>query len=248
MQCDICSRPGSTLLPLNCSTCARNALYEPRLFYVQTLLQKETLGKDVERVLPAGKVTDISTPIQQKLRDADQLAPSQYLLENLHSRRIESSDRIGSILSHVETLREETKRIKSEIATRKTALRKKRTAITYAKKELLQQQSIATEPIQKSIAKIEHRWKALRQMSAESRVFLCKEAANLFSLQQRKRRKDAAGRDSYSIGGVPIVDLRDINSKFLKLIQAIWPPNKFYQMRILPRLRSPSLISPTLFI
>lgn len=213
MQCDICSRPGSILLPLNCSTCARNALYEPRLQYAQILLQKETLGKDIEKVLTVGKVTEKGPSLQKSPRDVEDLAPGQYYLESLHSRRIESLDRTRSTLSHVEALREETKSIKTQIAARKAALKKRRTAITYAEKELLQRQPTAIEPLQKSIAKTEHRWRSLHQMSAESRVFLCREAANLFGLQKRKRGKDATGRDSYAIGGVPIIDLRDINSK-----------------------------------
>ena len=235
MQCDICSRPGSVLLPLNCSTCARNALYEPRLQYAQILLQKETLAKDVEKVLTVGKVTEKSTSLQKHSRDAEDLAPGQYYLENLHSRRIESLDRTRSTLSHVEALREETKSIKTQIAARRAALKKRRTAITYAEKELLQRQPTAMEPLQKSIAKTEHRWRSLHQMSAESRVFLCREAASLFGLQKRKRGKDATGRDSYTIGGVPIIDLRDINSKSLtKLRERRSLTNRFARCRSRP--------------
>jgi Vacuolar sorting 38 and autophagy-related subunit 14 len=53
---------------------------------------------------------------------------------------------------------------------------------------------------------------ALHARTAESRFFLCRETANLYGLVQRKRRKGAGGRDAYFIGGVPIVDIRDINS------------------------------------
>ena len=45
-----------------------------------------------------------------------------------------------------------------------------------------------------------------------ARVFLCTEAADLCGLRQRRRKKAGSIRDDYTIGGIGIVDLRDLNS------------------------------------
>ena len=137
---------------------------------------------------------------------------SHLAIDRLKSEQLKSTERNQAILAHIEALRAETKQIKADIAKRKISLNVRRSTLEAAKKDLLQKQATAIKPINKSITRIEHRWEALHTTSAESRVFLCREAASLYGLHQRRRKKGTTGRDTYMIGGVPIVDLRDINS------------------------------------
>ena len=209
MQCDICHRSASSRLPFNCTLCARDALYQPRIQLTQTLLHTESLGKEVEQNV-------VGTPKKEKARSSLGTRTSEanptWTVHCAASEQVISDSKTQTVLSHIEALREESRKIKSEIATRKARLMRRRSEFTSAKQELSQSQASAVEPVEKSIKRTEHRWDVMHNKTAESRLFLCREVALLYGLQQRKRKKGGFGRDVYLIGGVPIADLRDLNS------------------------------------
>ncbi|KAK2810266.1 hypothetical protein FQN49_008546 [Arthroderma sp. PD_2] len=66
--------------------------------------------------------------------------------------------------------------------------------------------------VQSSIKATDKQWNNLHGKAVESRVFLCREAATLFGLRQRTRRRKGDLTNSFSIGGINIVDLRQMNS------------------------------------
>lgn len=209
MQCEICHRSSSNRLPFNCTLCARNALYQPRIQLAQTLLHTESLAKEVEQnVLGTSKKEKVKSVANTKASDLNhawtvqRAASDQFMLE----------EKTQTILSHVEALREETQKIKAEIAARKVRLSRRRSEFASAKQELSQGQKSAVEPLDKGIKRTEHRWDVMHNKTAESRLFLCREVALLYGLHQRKRKKGGLGRDVYFIGGVPIADLRDLNN------------------------------------
>ncbi|MCJ1387466.1 hypothetical protein MMC18_000309 [Xylographa bjoerkii] len=202
--CQVCRRPGTNALSLNCPTCARNALYEPRLQHVQSLLSKEALGREVEQALTAG--TD-SKRIQNGAH------PSARIAYDISTSQLsEVVERTNTVLSHAEVLQEQTKQVRLDLAKRKAAQDKCRTALTAAKRDLAEEEAKATEPVEKAITMTNHTWNTLHAETVKSRIFLCREVASLYGLQQKKRRKGVSGRDTYLIGGVPIVDIRDINN------------------------------------
>ena len=135
-----------------------------------------------------------------------------WIVHRAASEQLISENKTQTVLDHIEALREETQKIKSEIAARRLRLLKRRSEFTSAKQELSQSQASAVEPVDKSIKRTEHRWDVMHNKTAESRLFLCREVALLYGLQLRKRKKGGLGRDIYLIGGVPIADLRDLNS------------------------------------
>ena len=216
MQCDICKRPSSSRLPFNCVDCARNALYEPRVQLAQILLQNEAISKDVERNIGAKSTSNNSRTVANikspELRGA-------WTLEQAKGDQICSTAKTQAMLSHVEALRKETESMKIEVAKRKSSLLKRRSVLKSAVNALSQHELVALKPVEKGVRRIQHRWDAIHTKTAESRVFLCREAAQLYGLQQRKRRKGTLGRDVYLIGGIPIVDLRDLNSNPTRLIR-----------------------------
>ena len=140
---------------------------------------------------------------------------STWTVHRAASEQVISENQTQSVLSHIEALREETQKIKSEIAARKSRLLRRRSEFTSAKQELSQSHASAEESVDKSIKRTEHRWDVMHSKMAESRLFLCREVALLYGLQQRKRKKGGLGRDVYLIGGVPIADLRDLNSMYI---------------------------------
>ena len=219
MECGICHRPASGQLPFNCITCARNVIYESRLFHAQVLLQKEALGKDIEHVVTAGVSTGASRSTQKSSKRYEGSPSNRILLDRLNDGRNTATERAQDSLGQIQTLREEIKRFNVDISKRRKSLAERKAALESAKRDLARHQATDIEPIQASIKKIEYRWQALHTMAVEARIFLCKEVANLYGLQHRKRRKGELGRDIYIIGGNPIIDLRDVNSMYSSDVQ-----------------------------
>ncbi len=211
MQCDICLRSSSTRLPFNCSSCARNVLYETRIQLTQTILESEAVGKDVESntaVKPA--LSQNKASINAKFPD---ISPA-WALEQAISEQAASAERTRDILIHVEALRIETEKTRIETAKRKASVLKRRSDLKSAT-SASQHESGALDPLEKSIRRIEHRGDVLHTKTREARVLLCQETAQLHGLEQRKRRRDGAASDIYHIGGVPIADLTELNSLYL---------------------------------
>lgn len=209
MQCDICHRSSSSRLPFNCTLCAQNALYQPRIQLAQTLLHAESLAKEVEQnvqgIVKKEKAKPVPNTKASDLKHA-------WTVQRAASDQCIFEEKTQTILSHVDVLREETQKIKAEIAERKVRLLRRRAELASAKQELSQGQKSVIEPVDKGIKRTEHRWDVMHNKTAESRLFLCREVALLYGLHQRKRKKGGLGRDVYFIGGVPIADLRDLNS------------------------------------
>lgn len=212
MQCDICLRPPSSRLPFNCTACARNALHDPRIQLVQTLLDSEAIGKDVEGHLVAKPATS-----KKKLAPKSPDVSPTWTLGQTVGEQVASTERTQDTLSHVEALRKETDNMRNEVAKRKSKLLRRRSDLKSATDALSQREAVAIDPVEQGVRRMEHRWDAMHTKTAESRVFLCREAAQLYGLQQRKRKRGGPGRDVYLIGGIPIADLRDLNSRYPNL-------------------------------
>lgn len=209
MQCEICHRSASNRLPFNCTFCARDALYQPRIQLAQTLLHTEALGKEVEQsVVGTSRKEELRPSAGTKASDLNHT----WTVHRAASDQLILDEKTQAVLSHVKALREETQKIKTEIAARRVRLLRRRSEFASAKQELSQSQASAVELVDKGIKRTEHRWDIMHNKTAESRFFLCREVALLYGLHQRKRKKGGLGRDVYFIGGVPIVDLRDLNS------------------------------------
>lgn len=209
MQCEICHRSVSSRLSFNCTLCARDALYQPRIELAQTLLHAEFLAKEVEKV-----VVDSSKKEKSRSLTGNKASDSNntWTVHRAASNQSILEKKTQTILSHVEALREETQKIKAEIAAKKERLLRRRSEFASAKQELTRSQVSAVEHVDKGIKRTEHRWDVMHSETAATRLRSCKKVALLYGLHQRKRKKGGLGRDVYFIGGVPIADLRDLNS------------------------------------
>ena len=210
MQCDICQRSASSALPFNCTVCARNIFYQPRVKHVQLLLEKESIEKQVEQSVSSSAKTLKASSSSSNLKKEE--ANPAWSITRASADQTTSEKRTGAIHSHIQLLRQETQKIKADIAARKSRLLQRRSELVSAQKEYSHSQELSLNPLEKDIRRVTNRWENLQTRTAESKVFLCKEVAHLYSLQHHKRRKGVRGRDLYTIGGVPIIDLRDLNS------------------------------------
>ena len=208
MQCHICQRSLSNRLPFHCTTCARNALYLPRIQHAELLLEKESIEQEVERNIGSAKSSNNAEHDRKSPADVH----PTFAIERTTAERVALEGRIEKILAQAETLRQQVDDIKAHLDNQHAANAQRRLDLKAAKETLAERQSSDFEPVQKSINRIQTHWDLSHAKAAESKLFLCQEAARLYGLQQRKHRKGATGRDAYYIGGLPIPDIRDLNS------------------------------------
>ena len=213
MQCDICQRPQSTRLPFNCTSCARNELYGPRIQQAQVLLEAESIGQDVEKCvgsLGQSKVMSRNDAISLEGHPA-------FAIERATADRLNLTEQTEKIMTRVKLVRDQTEELKRLLAKKRSENSLRRSNLEDAQKLMAQRQGSGLGPVQENIKQTKGRWDALHVKTVDARTFLCREAAQLYGLQQRKRRKGARGRDLYYVGSLPTADLRDLNSKTHKI-------------------------------
>ena len=207
MECDICQRPAGAKLHLNCTSCARNSLYFPRIQHAQLLLETESIGREVEKnVEDASK----SKGLPKKHASISDVHPT-FAIERATAERIVSSEKTEKIMAQAEMLRAQIEDMKQYLVTKRAEHSQRRKELAAARERLTERQKTDFVPVQKNITRSRSHWDTLHAKIAEARACLCKETAHLYGLQQRKRRKGTPGRDLYFIGGLPVPDLRDLN-------------------------------------
>lgn len=211
MQCDICRRSPSERLPFHCTICARNVVYEARIRIAQILLQNEAAGGAVERKTGTrnSAASHSKSPSSAESRETSMA----WTIQRAYADQASSTEKAEHILTHMKALQNQTEAMKTEIAHRKARIAQRRADLQSAQDELAVREATALEPVEKGVRRMEHRWDAMHAKTLESRVFLCREVAQLYGLQRRKTKKETARGDAYSIGGMPIADLRDLDSK-----------------------------------
>lgn len=215
MQCDICSRTESSKLSFCCTTCARNSLYEPRLKNIQTLLEKEKLDRQVQATTggPSSRATT-GAVVKDRRSGArpDQIA-HQWAFEQAVDKSVRLEDRTHEVLGHVDFLRKEIQAGKADITRRRAYLAQRRSQVAAATDGLTERRAVVLESLSKNTRNTEKSWNGMHRDIVNARIFLCTEAAKLYGLRQRRRKRGGSIRDEYTIGGLAIVDLRDLNSK-----------------------------------
>ncbi|KAJ5441324.1 hypothetical protein N7491_003730 [Penicillium cf. griseofulvum] len=207
MSCSICSRAPHSHLSFHCPTCARNQLYQLRIDSTQVLLEKEALGKQIETAL-LGSVS----PHGQDLVDTDKACSPRWVLQTISTRHAVSLAKRELVSHQIAALKSEIKTKKAEIAKQKEALARRRSDAESANFQLEEREAGILAGVQNTSKRVEHVWHSLHSKTAESRIYLCREVANLYGL--RKTTKKGQGRETYVLGSGYIVDLRDMNGKF----------------------------------
>ncbi|KAK2759081.1 hypothetical protein FQN54_003180 [Arachnomyces sp. PD_36] len=211
MSCHICSRQPGSRLHFNCTTCTRNQLYQLRLDTAKILLEKDALGKKIQAAVD---VKDEGPTSGAASSQQEQKHSVRWAVQAANTREAQSAATTKAVLGHVEVLKQEIKKGKEEISKRRAALAQRRSDAESANYQLSDRRTNALTAVQNTSKRTEHLWNVLHNKTAESRIFLCREAANLYGLRQKLRRKEGKVKDSYTIGGVGIIDLREMNSEF----------------------------------
>ena len=209
-QCDLCQRSWSSKLPFHCVACAQAQVYRPRI--QQTLLQLETEGyaKQIEEAADLSKV-DTSA------RKPD-LSPEKaaFVVNRAEAEKAQTEVRIWSIRTHTKDLREKTQALRMELDAWKLSISKRRRDLEASKRRLAEEEKVKLALVHTAMERTKSKWEGLHAETVQARVWLCQDVVMLYGLSQRKRRSgtDAGARDVYYIGGLPIFDLRDLNSEY----------------------------------
>ena len=219
MQCDVCKRPPNSQLRFNCTVCARNKLYEYRIFLAQALLQQEAAERDVEQSLKGSQ--SLITKNSGTGPSATKHYSPSLAVELATVERTTLKEKSRLIHEQVESLRKEANEMQTEIAKKKDMNGRRRMALGSARQELSRHGATDFDVIGKATSRTQHRWNVVHAKTAESRMLLCKEAASLYVLQQRERRSGTSNVETYHIGGLQIHNLKDLNRKEKSLL-TIW--------------------------
>lgn len=209
MSCHVCSRAHSSRLSFYCSTCARNQLYQLRLENARLGLEKETLGRQIESAVASERTQRRGSQVEVA-DDSEQKQPT-WAVQVAQTEGALSLAKSKATITHMDILKSEIKEKRSDISRRRTTLAQRRSDAESANYQLTDRQTATLTGVQNSIKRTEHLWHALHNKTAESRVFLCREAASVYGLRQKLRKKNGEVRASYVIGGVTILDLREMN-------------------------------------
>lgn len=208
MECDICSRSSQQAIDLLCAACARNAIYLPRLEHAQLLLDKDSLNRKLEErinnSLPEG--SDVAADGDLKIGRENWKAHMEGIYTNETQKRIAAAkDGQGHMRDEIAELRHQIEALKNRIAEKKQTLEGIERVMPIRRDSYIGNVSGTNTKALSSLSRIQ-------QKSAEDRAKLCREAASLMRLRQRRRQRDVLARDQFSIAGLTLPDLREISN------------------------------------
>lgn len=206
MQCDICFRTGDLKLPFLCPTDARNQLYEPRLKHARVLLEKAALDKDISEITSRNTSADAIDQASKNLSNHS----SRWDIDRAVNERESTIDRTKQIIAQAEDLRANIAAARDDIERRKALLKRRKSELASAKNGTEARRAKQLEEIDRKTKMTTYRWNQMHVMTAQSRAFLCGEAAKLYGLQ--RLRDHGVWLNEYSIAGIKIIDLRAMNS------------------------------------
>ena len=207
MECDICSRLPSSRLTFLCITCARNALYEPRLEAAQALLENERLGQRIENIVHHKRAGQKSTQADKQ----DAILSKLWSRETASVKKSDLEEKTDNVMAHVTLLREEIKNGRDEISQRKAVLAKRQAEMQAIKASLPDRRTAITSKLAESARKGSHSWTGIHNKTIDTRAFLCREASLLYRLKQKKKARGGVIVDQYTIGELLLPDLKEIN-------------------------------------
>ncbi|KAL4912184.1 UV radiation resistance protein and autophagy-related subunit 14-domain-containing protein [Aspergillus aurantiobrunneus] len=189
MSCDICTRVQMTTFL--CPTCARNRLYQLRADNAKVLLERELLGQQIETAVNSNRNQE-NHPSEFEKHNVTIQRPRLWAFQNISNAQAQSSARTKILAGQIESLQSQIKDKIFEISQRK-------------------RETGLLSSIRNNIKRTDHLWHSSHVKTAEARIFLCREAASLYSLRQKVSKRDDGLKERYTIGDVSILDLREMN-------------------------------------
>ncbi|KAE8156326.1 UV radiation resistance protein and autophagy-related subunit 14-domain-containing protein [Aspergillus tamarii] len=242
MACHVCSRASTSRLKYLCPSCARNQLYQLRIENARILLENESLGQQINNAVSS---TSILEALSERpgsehlgLEDEDHIA---WPIQSIANEKAKSSLRIKLLESRTESLRLEIKNKKRNISEHKLALAQRRSDAGSAKYQLAERETAILSGIHNSAKRTDHLWHSLHSKTAEARIFLCREAAYLYNLQQKVKKKDGKVKETYTVGATP----SQISTSFSYIAQLLVLVSHYLSLRLPAEITLPHRNYPT---
>lgn len=208
MECEICLRTPDEGIDFLCAACARTTVYLPRLEYAQTLLEKNAISAQVEATVAGATVTEPTAAASATVETDRRVWQTELIhiqvnekKRNLERNRLDQQQ----VKEESQELRSQIEALKARIAEKKSLISTIQSTIPTRRDGYLTQASATSTKTSSSLFK-------LQQKSLEDRAKLCREAASLMRLRQRRRQRDNPDREQYSIAGLTLPDLREISN------------------------------------
>lgn len=200
MSCSICHRPhDAQKLPFLCVVDARNVLYESRVEYARALIDSEEAERQVEDALSSQDGTSSSPKPASSTR-----------IDQLRAEEAATRDRTNQIIAQADRLKREMDAARKEIAAKRDAIARRKSDLASVSAGISARRNRQLEEVERSTQRLRYKWNRVADDMADIRAFLCEGSARLYGL--RKIKKGSVKR--YEIGGVEILDLHAMNSKF----------------------------------
>jgi hypothetical protein len=221
MECAVCSAVFPSHGQPTCVSCARALVYQARLDRLADLLNIETLRKQVNSVIsPPSNFSLSSSPSSSEVveitESAKKHAHAQVLRESQATRL-----RCTIINEQVNQLRQQMEQARRDNASRQLVIKQRHAEIVRERAEMTSRVPQLLEPLHATIRRSQRRLDKVQARTLEGRTKLCQETARLAGLQQKRRRMpDGSIVYDYAIGGISIIDLRQLNAVQPQLINA----------------------------
>ncbi|KAL8652863.1 MAG: hypothetical protein Q9210_002444 [Variospora velana] len=216
MHCNICQRPSGTRLPFNCTSCARDALYQTRLRLAHALLEHEVASGQIEEELNSFQHLTSKDSVSTSSTGENLHAP--VLFKSTVAERHALDERTLFVHDQIKNLRTQTNKTRDELASHRASIAKRKSDLDAARREFTRREAVEIGPIITGIGRTRARWDALHAKTAESRLLLCREAASLYGLRRRSPSLARSKKDGYIIGWLPIYHLRDFDTHLVHLL------------------------------
>jgi hypothetical protein len=196
-------------------------VYQARLDRLADLLNIETLRKHVNSVIspPSGfslSSSPSSSEVVEITESAKKHAHAQVLRESQATRL-----RCTIINEQVNLLRQQMEQARRDNASRQLVIKQRHAEILRERAEMTSRVPQLLEPLHATIRRSQRRLDKVQARTLEGRTKLCQETARLAGLQQKRRRMpDGSIVYDYAIGGISIIDLRQLNAVQPQLINA----------------------------
>lgn len=188
-----------------CAVDARNQLYPVRIEIARVLLEKDALSKEVDvETFQASANGKRSTP-------PDSSSARSVVDHNITEKEL-SEDRTLRIIAHADELRDKIKQAKAVRAAKKASVQRRRSELASAKNGFERPWQARIEEAEKSMKRTNFKWNKQNDMTADARTYLCCEAAKLYGLRNVRVKKNGSLFEDYRIGGISIMDLRELNN------------------------------------
>lgn len=207
MQCDICFRPHGKELPFLCAVDARNQLYPARLEIARVLLEKDALSRQIQAE------TSLAGASDEKSQALSDNSSARSILDRNVTEKEVVEDRTLQIIAHADELREKIKQAKAIRAAKRSSVQRRRFELASAKNGFEKPWQARIEDADKSIKRTKFKWNKQSETIAEARIYLCCEAAKLYGLRKGRVKRNGTWSEEHRIGGVSIMDLREMNSR-----------------------------------